>query len=151
MTNERRELVAELTQSYKDISQLFLRNMQTMLNDLPDCHPGSLAVLKVVGKHGPMSQHAIAQELFHSDAAVSRQVTMLLEKGYVHSEVATENRRTSMISLTDAGRKLLVSVQSSMNDYLAQLLRDVPDNLLLDMIATNRRLQHLLVENGETV
>jgi DNA-binding MarR family transcriptional regulator len=115
------------------------------LQNQVDFSHGYLMVLKVLSQKGSMTQHAIAQELFHSDAAVSRQVTLLLEAEYVTTKVDPDNRRSVMVSLTAKGRQVLTVIEATVAGYLSELLSEISTEQLLEIIQHNQELQQAII------
>jgi DNA-binding MarR family transcriptional regulator len=145
-SHTRSQLVAELIQSHLQVRQLFMKSLHQALPD--EAKQGCFTVLQVLDKHGPLSQHAIAQELFHSDAAVSRQIKLLLKQNYISTSVDPTNRRRTMIQLTKQGRVVLRAFQTTVNQQVAKLLTGLSDSKLKQCIQTNQQLQQLIIKQS---
>ena len=89
-------------------------------------------VLAILGTVEPTTQHALAECLNYSDAAVSRMITHLQEENLVTQTADPHHGRKNVITLTNAGRTLLTKCN--------QLLEGVFDDLLK---ATNIDREHL--------
>jgi DNA-binding MarR family transcriptional regulator len=64
----------------------------------------ALAVLQV---HGPLRVSEVAKRRGVDLSVASRQIAALAAEGYVEREPDPDDRRASLVSLTDAGRKVL--------------------------------------------
>lgn len=104
-----------------------------------------MPILKVLKHHqGGLLQNAIARELHHSDAAVSRQIGILVDDGLVSARPDTNNRRAIIVEPTEEGKKLLEELESIMTDLLADILSTMPDEQLEQIITTNNQLQTII-------
>ena len=74
----------------------------------------------------PMRVSALA-EAVHSDVStVSRQVSTLVDLGFVRRGPDPDDRRAQALSLTDEGEALLVSIRDDRDRWLSGLLADWP-------------------------
>lgn len=149
MHKKRQALIAEFIQSYKRTHQLFLKSVQHSMHNHAPANQACFPVLKVLHRHGSLSQHAIAQELLHSDAAVSRQISALLEKGYIRADIDTANRRSTIVSLTPSGEQALKEMEAMMNAHVERLLASMSDQRLAEIVALNNELQEIMITNLE--
>ncbi len=91
-----------------------------------------------------MSQSAIARELHHSDAAVSRQIGILASDGLVNAKPDEQNRRAVIVELTGEGKKLLDELETTIAHFLMDTLSEVPSEELQQLIVSNTRLQTVM-------
>lgn len=145
----RQELLSQFIQSYQRTGQLVFKCIHAALQGHSHYNPACLMVLKVLREKGPLSQHAIATTLYHSDAAVSRQIGVLSEKGYVSADVDSANRRITTVSLTEEGRKVLAVAEAAVASHMARLLESVPDEHLTRLTEINKELQDIVIANQE--
>jgi DNA-binding MarR family transcriptional regulator len=79
-------------------------------------------------------------EVVHSDVStVSRQVSALVDLGFVRRGPDPDDRRAQALSLTDEGDALLVAIRQDRDRWLRGLLADWPRE---DVDAFARHLQH---------
>lgn len=140
MKTQRSEIIEEVIHSYRQISQVLLKDMRAAIVDATDIHPGLLLVLRVLAEKRQLSQHEIAKELCHSDAAVSRQISVLQKKGYITAEPDPENRRVIIVMMTQEGAALYQQVRTIVDTRCAEVLADVSDEVLREIVQTNARL-----------
>lgn len=91
-----------------------------------------------------MSQSAIARELYHSDAAVSRQIGILVEDGLVNAKPDATNRRATLVELTDKGNDLFEELEATVTGFLTDILAEMSDSELQQSIDSNTKLQHIV-------
>ena len=131
-------------QSYRSTGQLFFKLLQAAMQEKPARNTACLPILKVLKQKGSLSQSAIARELFHSDAAVSRQIGILAEDGLVNAKPDKRNRRVMLVELTGEGDKLLAELEVTVTDFMTDILSEMPDEQLQQLIENNRRLQTII-------
>lgn len=136
--------MVEFTQSYRATGQLFFKLLHTAVQEKPARNMACLPILKTLKHRGCLSQSAIARELYHSDAAVSRQVGILAEDGLVSTKPDEHNRRATLVELTREGDKLLGEMETTVTDFLTDVLSEMPDEQLQQLIDNNRELQTII-------
>lgn len=145
----RKQLMSEFMQSYRITGQLFFKLLQESTQGKKVCTMAHLPILKALLQDGPMSQSAIARKLYHSDAAISRQVGMLIEDGLVKSALDGQNRRQIIIELTERGEEILNESEKTITDFLTDLLSPLPDERLQQLIDHNSQLQTIITSKLE--
>ncbi len=144
VTKSRQALINELIQSYQQVRQLFMHQLQAGAQS--PAKQACMRVLKILANHGPMSQHAIAQELCHSDAAISRQIKLLLRDKAITSLPDPANRRRTIISLTSHGRSVLRSWEIQLHQQVANLLVGLSDSRVKQLIQANQHVKTLIIK-----
>ena len=90
-------------------------------------------------KVAPLRVSALA-EVLHSDVStVSRQVSTLVDLGFVARGPDPDDRRAQALSLTDEGSDLLTAIRSDRDRWLTGLLADWSDD---DVTAFSAHLRH---------
>lgn len=136
--------MVEFVQSYRSTGQLFFKLLHTAVQEKQACNMACLPILKVLKQQGSMSQSAIARELHHSDAAVSRQIGILAEDGLVEAGTDKHNRRATLVELTSSGEKLLGELENTVTDFLTEVLSAMSDEQLQQLIDNNSQLQTII-------
>ena len=131
-------------QSYRATGQLFFKLLHTAAYEKPVHNMACLPILKTLKQQGSMSQSAIARELHHSDAAVSRQIKILVEDGLISTRPDEQNRRASVIEMTERGEKVLKAFEKAIVDFLTDTLAEMPDEQLRRLIENNNQLQKII-------
>lgn len=95
-------------------------------------------VIAVLGRSPGLSASEVAERTLMDKVAVSRAVSKLLKSGRIERRFADSDRRRSILTLTDAGRKL--------HDEIAPLALEFQDELLHDLDEDEIRTLHRLTE-----
>lgn len=88
----------------------------------------------------------VADFLDVSNAAASRAIDRLVQRGLVHRAIAPDNRRAVDLSLTDEGRKLLHHFQELRDNEMLRLLGDYPADKLREMTGTMDQVSVLMLD-----
>lgn len=111
---------------YEALSQL-VRVYQFRDRDKICCHDISVTqcnALEAVDRLGPRTSNELAAELYLDKSTTSRVVSALERKGYVTRQVHPHDRRSVLIDLTAAGKKLLTRIQADLIAETRELLDD---------------------------
>lgn len=79
-------------------------------------------ILAVLGRFPGMSAAGVAERSAMDKVAVSRAVARLLERGLLHRETHGDDRRRSVLELSEAGRKVYSEVAPLALSYERELL-----------------------------
>jgi DNA-binding MarR family transcriptional regulator len=111
--------------------------------------PTQGAALGTIDCHGPLTPSELAAREQIQRPTATRVLARLEEAGLVERTADPSDRRSSLVSITDAGSSLLVSVRDRKDAYLAQRLdRLSPEDLvILDRAAGI--LERVLEEGAE--
>ena len=104
-----------------------------------------LVCLLTIGESGPVTLSGLARQVHLSPSTVLGIVDRLSNKGLVRRDRDTKDRRLVQITLTDAGRLLIVDAPSPLQDTLAEAMGELPD----DQQATIARSLERIVEMME--
>lgn len=78
-------------------------------------------ILFEVRRIGAPSMQQVAEELGMDVTTFSRQVKTLAEKGFVDRRVSPEDRRVSLLTLTDEGKQVLEQIDGYMAAKITQI------------------------------
>ena len=150
MSNDsRKQLMVEFMQSYRATGQLFYKLLHTATQEEPAYSMACLPILKALKQEGSMSQSAIARELHHSDAAISRQIKLLAEDELISTRPDVNNRRASIVEMTEKGETTLKQFESSVINLLTDILAEMPDDRLRQLIDSNKEIQQIITSKME--
>lgn len=93
-------------------------------------------LLWVLGLTGPSTQQALAGALSVSPRNVTGLVDGLSASGHVVREPHPTDRRATLVSLTETGRRAVQELQESHEDLAARLFGSVPTERLTAFLAT---------------
>ena len=82
--------------------------------------PNQSEVLLVLGQYAPISLKALGELIICEEKSPSRLVQSLIRKGFICKEVSKDDKRSTLLSLTSAGRDLLPQIeeQEALFDHL---------------------------------
>lgn len=85
-------------------------------------------------KTSPLSQRDIADFLDQTEAGVSRQIKLLVEKGIVTTKISARNRRQHLCFITPKGAKLFAAAQELVRKTTAAQFADITDRQQRQML-----------------
>jgi DNA-binding MarR family transcriptional regulator len=111
--------------------------------------PSSAAALATIERHGPLTPSELAARERVQRPTVTRVLARLEAMGLVHRTADPADRRSSLVSVSVAGRELLDVVRTRKDAYLARRLEalDPEDRAALDRATAI--LERMLEEGGE--
>ena len=86
-------------------------------------HP-QFSVLRVIAKHGPMSQKRISREMLVTPPNITGVVDRLESKHLVRRVANKEDRRATIIELTSEGKRLQENVAKRYNAFMYGVLQE---------------------------
>jgi DNA-binding MarR family transcriptional regulator len=108
--------------------------------------PTLQAALATVANHGPMTPSEIAEREQVQRPTATKLVAKLEELGLVLRTSAPDDGRSTLISITAAGRRLIRETRSRKDVYLAQRLRRLPAEDRETLARAAELLEELLAE-----
>jgi DNA-binding MarR family transcriptional regulator len=111
--------------------------------------PSQTAALVTIERHGPLTPSELAARERVQRPTVTRVLGRLEEDGLVDRAADPDDRRCSLVSISDAGRALLEEARTRKHAYLVTRLEslDPADREILDRAASI--LERMLQEGGE--
>ncbi|MEO1574850.1 MAG: MarR family transcriptional regulator [Pseudomonadota bacterium] len=80
-------------------------------------------IMAVVGRFDGLSARQVAERTAMDKVAVSRALKRLEDRGYLHRRMSNQDRRRSVLKLTDEGRAVYGQVAPMAVDYETRLLQ----------------------------
>ena len=108
----------------KSLYRLGLVQRQIARHALAELGSQGFLALGIVFGHGPIRISEIAQRLAVDLSVASRQVAALTAAGYVRRQPDPEDRRAQLVSLTEAGERVLSESHRRMVDAFGTVLED---------------------------
>jgi DNA-binding MarR family transcriptional regulator len=109
-------------------STTVLRSVASIFADSYDMSIPEWKVLSAIARHPKLSAVEVAQTTDLDTVAVSRAVTKLMDAGRVCREFGKEDRRRSMLELSEEGRKLYEQITPMAARLEARLLEELSDD-----------------------
>jgi DNA-binding MarR family transcriptional regulator len=107
------------------------------------------AALGTIDRHGPLTPSELASRERIQRPTATRVLARLEDAGLVARTADPADRRSSLMSVTDAGRLLLVSVRDRKDAYLAQRLDRLSPEDLAVLGRAAGILERMLEEGAE--
>jgi DNA-binding MarR family transcriptional regulator len=111
--------------------------------------PTQGAALGTIDRHGPLTPSELALRERIQRPSATRVLAHLEEAGLVARAADPADRRSSLVSVTDSGRVLLVSVRDRKDAYLAQRLDRLSPEDLAALDRAAGILERMLEEGAE--
>ena len=115
------DVIAEFSETFS-----FIRTRWTEFTEQlhPELSGGSIFVLQVILKKGPITATEIGHRLRMDKAMISRQVALLRKLELVDAQAAAEDRRVTLLTGTELARTRLDEVRSQMSEQYRQRFAD---------------------------
>nr|WP_238558980.1 MarR family winged helix-turn-helix transcriptional regulator [Rhodococcus rhodnii] len=125
---------------------LFGRAMRDAIaRGTPDPLPSALSsVLLVLARVGECRQSELAAELYVGPSSLSRQITELVDGGYITRAPDPSDGRAARVSLTDAGHDYIRALRERRAARLTALLADWDEDEATTTVAALRKLKTTL-------
>ena len=129
-----------------DISRMARRMRQEAGAELS---PSQTAALATIERHGPLTPSELAQRERVQRPTVTRVLARLEEAGLVNRAADPQDRRSSLLSVSDDGRELLAVARARKDAFLARRIDalDPSDREALERAAAI--MERMLEEGGE--
>jgi len=101
--------------------EAFTRAMREASADLArraDCSRATLAIFHALDRRGPLPVGDIAQVLRVDISVASRQVSCMVDEGYVVRQIDNDDRRVRTIALSDAGRARAREIDATADGFM---------------------------------
>jgi len=93
-----------------------------------DLSPSSMAALATIERRGPLTPSELAEYEGIKRPTATRVLQRLLEAGLIERTADPTDGRSAVVSVTREGAALLKKLRSRKTAYLAQRLRELPDD-----------------------
>ena len=110
--------------------------------------PTQTAALATIERHGPLTPSELAAHERIQRPTVARLLGRLEADGLIDRAPDPADRRSSLISITAEGRRLLKEVRTRKDAYLAQRLRGLDADELATLDRAAAILERMLDEEG---
>lgn len=143
----RNQKIEKLLLLHRENGQVLYKSIQAALSQQVAESLSTVILLRTLQVTGPMTQREVAQTLCHSEAAISRQVSLAAEKHYISTTTGQDDNRTSVISLTTTGSTLATNASKIIANHCQQLLHGLSDDILDQAIQANLEFQKTITQN----
>ena len=112
-------------------------------HDLAGLTPSQLSTLSCVGKTGPVRLGDLAAAERIAPSTLTRLVNVLEDRGYLLRQPAPGDARAFLVTLTEAGDKVLDRIREEATSLLADMVRSLPADELAALEAALPALEQL--------
>ena len=109
------------------LSNIVGRRLATIYSDKFGIAPPEWKVLAHLNRRPDISAAEVADKTALDKVAVSRAVNSLLDKGLIERSYAEEDRRRSILNLSDKGSEIYNQIEPLVRDYEAILLNTLTE------------------------
>ena len=106
----------------REVARLYLQLQRTCVAACGDTSSTQCFVLGEVYRSGPIALTDLGRRLALDKSWTSRAVEALAQEGLLLKEIASEDRRAVIVSLTRAGRKRAEELDRSLNEQAEQII-----------------------------
>jgi DNA-binding MarR family transcriptional regulator len=121
MTKPRKQDVEKLVRAVYGLGRL---RREIARHALAELGTQGFTALAIVHVDGPMRVSDVAQELAVDTSVASRQLSALIDAGYIEREPSPDDRRAWLVKTTDAGRRVLEESHRRMVHAFSRALGD---------------------------
>lgn len=112
-------------------------------HDLAGLTPSQLSTLSSVGKTGPVRLGDLAAAERIAPSTLTRLVNVLEDRGYLLRQPAPDDARAFLVTLTEAGDKVLDRIREEATSLLADMVHTLPADQLAALEAALPALEQL--------
>ncbi len=110
--------------------------------------PEQMQMLKLISKEKRVTSSRLAVLQSVHKSAISSRIKKLLQKELIRI-AETDDRRTKMLEITDAGEKVLAQSDKALTDYIEKLMSEqIEDKEIDEFLIIFRKLKKILKMDG---
>lgn len=108
--------------------------------------PSQLQVLHLIRHQQPVSLKVLATDLHLTPGAITQLVEGVVQAGYVTRSESIEDRRITVVSLTEAGTAVCKQLEHKKQTLLAKVVADLDENELAVFLRVQQKMLVYLEE-----
>ncbi len=106
--------------------------------------PSQVHLLNLIENMQPVSLKKLAEAMHLTPGAITQLVDSLVQVGYVDREPSTQDRRVSVVTLTDTAREKIHEVKRVKERLLTEVVTDLDDEELQTFLHVQLKIQAYL-------
>jgi DNA-binding MarR family transcriptional regulator len=107
-------------------------------------------ILRILVNGMAVKQKFIADTLGQTEASISRQIDILIDKVLITKQVDRHNRRNRLITITPKGRKIAEATKLVLAKYHQTILADISDKKQADLLKLLEELHGKVCQNDHS-
>ncbi|MCP3763460.1 MarR family transcriptional regulator [Domibacillus sp. A3M-37] len=110
-----------------------------------DYSPEQIQMMKIIGKHGPITAGSLAVMQGVHKSAISNRLKKLEEKGLVQIVKSDSDQRSKWVELTDDGTDFVEKAKAILSSFISSLLSDhIDEKEVEQFVKTFRKLKEIM-------
>ena len=145
------ERLIEAVELFEDVMVYGTERVMKSLDDSiwKEYSPEQIQVLKMIGKYGQMPAGQLASMQCVHKSAISNRLKKLQEKELVRTVKSTEDQRTKLVELTEAGKEIVKQSDKVLYEYIEKLFSDrIGDEELGQFVMMFKKIKEILKLDG---
>lgn len=107
-------------------------------------------ILMVLERHPHIQQRQIADALGQTEASISRQIRLMVDKGLLQSTVSPQNRRQHITTPTSKGNRLAEEAMVILNGFHAPMFERFSDSDREQLLKVLSGMHESICQSGRT-
>jgi|ERR1035438_2163952 DNA-binding MarR family transcriptional regulator len=116
------------------ITSLLSRDSDQILLEQLGIGYSQFKLLRVLSSGAPIKQGFIADLLGQTEASISRQINLLIDKNLITKNVDPHNKRVRLIAITAKGKKITEASDEVLNRYHKNILAEISSKQRLELL-----------------
>lgn len=106
-------------------------------------------ILMVLDKNPHIQQRTIADKLGQTEASISRQIKLMLDKGLLQSTVSPDNRRVHITTPTTKGVRMVEEAMAVLNAYHAPMFEQLSEKQRVQLLEALQSMHEYTCQHGK--
>jgi DNA-binding MarR family transcriptional regulator len=132
--------VRELVGLMARFSRAYVRWLKALVEEVGGCHPTQMQTLRILRFQGPLKMADLGQRLGVTRRNVTKLIDGLEEEGLVHRKAMPNDRRVTLVELSEAGRARDEALFDVVAEAAAPLFEQLPTTDRAEFARLIRRL-----------
>lgn len=140
------EISSKIDYILQHITSLLSRDSDQILLEQLGIGYSQFKILRVLKSGAPVKQKFIADLLGQTEASISRQMNLLIDKQFISKTVDPRNKRVRLILITTKGRKMLDASNVVLKRFYESTFSGITDKQLNELFESLEKLHDKICE-----
>lgn len=137
--DKRSQVIQDLFATYPVVQRMMHTCLQREFDEI-GVAPSQLQMLHLIRNHQPVSLKMLAAELRLTPGAITQQIESVVQAGYVTRTESSEDRRITVVSLTQSGTAVFKRLERMKQLLLQKVVADLNDKELEVFLEVQRKM-----------
>lgn len=128
--------IDEIDYLLQHLTSLLARNSDQILLEQLGLGYAQFKILRVLNPGLAVKQRTIAAALGQTEASISRQIKLLVVKGYITRSTEPHNKRVRLIKITPKGQEIAKVSEEALSKYHSSLLSEFSDKQKANLLSS---------------